>query len=104
MSSSLSICKGDFKGVKEIKFREGANVVLDRYINLPSNFDVSMCDSVSFFACNLNEFENIKFKEGAEISFGERQPYSKMEFPENLDLSMNLIIKKKLRFKNMRNY
>ena len=72
----------DLSKVTKIIFEEGASVFLGEAKNLHSNLDISMCDSVNFYRCDL-EGINLKFKEGARVNFCEAT-----NLPSNLDVSM----------------
>ena len=77
---NLSGC--DLSRVTKIIFEEGANVSLSKAKNLPSNLDVSMCDSVNLSECDLDGL-NLKFKEGARVRLNQG-----IKLPSNLDVSM----------------
>ena len=51
--------------------------------SLPKVLDLRNCDDVSFVDANLWRVEEIKFKEGAEVKFGEA-----WDLPKKLDVSM----------------
>ena len=61
----LSGC--DLSGVKDIKFREGAEVSLKGARDLPSDVDFSQCEEVVLRKCNLAGVKKLKFKKGAKV-------------------------------------
>ena len=72
----------DLSKVTKIIFEEGASVFLGEAKNLHSNLDISMCDYVDLYKCNL-EGINLKFREGAKVSL-----FGAKNLPSNLDVSM----------------
>ena len=72
----------DLSKVKALKFREGAEIVLDEAKNLPKDLDVSMCSSVYLHMCDL-EGLNLKFREGAKVNLRSCE-----NLPKDLDVSM----------------
>ena len=77
---NLGCC--DLSGVKELKFREGAEVNLSGAKNLPKDLDVSMCSRLWLHECDL-EGLNLKFREGAEVILSSAE-----NLPKDLDVSM----------------
>ena len=78
----LSYC--EFNDVNEIKFREGAKVILDCVEkNIPANIDFSMCDEVDLRWCDLENVKSLRFRDGAKVDFK-----STKNLPKDLDVSM----------------
>ena len=76
----------DLSGFKELKFKDGAVVDLNRLKDsLPEYLDFSMCDSVGLRYTDLNGLNELKFKDGAVVDLTGAK-----HFPEVLDLSMCL--------------
>ena len=48
-------------GLKEIKFAKGSVVHLTGAYNLPKKLDISMCNCVDMFDCDLTNVEEITF-------------------------------------------
>lgn len=59
----------DLTGVKEIKFRDGAEVNFMRAIGIPRGIDFSLFENVFLSDCNLREFERFLFRDGAWAFF-----------------------------------
>ena len=72
----------DLSNIKDIKFREDAEVNLRGAKNLPKNLDLSQCSKVNLEECDLNGL-NLKFREGAEVDLGGAK-----NLPKDLDVSM----------------
>ena len=72
----------DLSKVKDIKFREGAEVYLGHATNLPKCLDVSMCSWVNLEYCDLEGLK-LKFREGAEVNISNSK-----NLPKDLDVSM----------------
>ena len=81
MCSKVDLSGCNLEGL-ELKFREGAEVLLHGAYNLPKDLDVSMCSRVGLVKCNLNGI-SLNFCEGAEVDLEEAY-----YFPKELDLSM----------------
>ena len=72
----------DFSNVKELKFREGAQVRLYDIENMPENLDVSMCSRIVFDVCEFNNVKGLKFREKSVVWFEDVT-----NLPSDLDVS-----------------
>ena len=57
-----------FVGCNRLSFKEGASCALYSCSNLPSNIDLSMCDSVYFSSLDLSGVKKVKLKDSAAKS------------------------------------
>ncbi len=76
----LRLC--NLRGVKELKFKEGAEVKFEAAKNLPKELDVSGCSVVDLRYTELNKVEKIWFKKGAHVNL-----CGAKNLPKDLDLS-----------------
>ncbi len=72
----------DLGKVKNLRFKEGADINLWGVQNFPKNLDVSMGSCVFVSDCNLDGV-NLKFREGARVNLSHAY-----NLPKNLDVSM----------------
>ncbi len=98
----LRNCMLDY--VKDLRFRDGANICFGFVKNLPEILDFSTCNNVSFYRVEFDGVKELRFKDGAVVNF-ERVD----SFPKMLDFSMcsdvcfascNLNKVKKIKFKD----
>ena len=68
--------------VKEIKLSDGAQVIFSKARNLPLNLDISMCEYVDFYRCDLEGIK-LKFRDNSRIYLN-----SVISLPTDLDVSM----------------
>ena len=86
MCSKVRLSGCDLEGLN-LKFREGAKVILHNAKHLPKDLDLSMCSYVDLSGCDLSRVEKIKFREGAEVDL-----HMATELPKELDLSMCSVV------------
>ncbi len=72
----------DLSEIKNLKFKDGAEVLLPGAQNIPADLDVSMCKIVSLTDCDLADVKELKFGDGASACL-----VAVVSLPKNLDVS-----------------
>ena len=80
-SQKVKICKCGCQNLDKLVFCKDASVELLNVTDLPAEVDVSKCAKVQFDDIDLHSFQQMKFAQGADVSF------RATELPQNIDVS-----------------